>query len=524
MAERNQKLKPKTPIAHGSTKNKQGVVVTYSILYGNVSYVGGVIRKVADRQYRKKLEEFLNSEEGQQYIIPTEEEIQEAYIIAHRKEEDTQEIPVIKEETPSETEPAVTKSVAPKEEPKQEESRQPEVKQEEKPVVKAEEPAQEKVVEEPVEEVIQEPEPVPEPEQPVQEETKPEPVPVQTNLENNNKFSKKKKKHKPNPEVAKTELGSQDANSNQNRQLENDNQDKNISEVVRTEQEKINQKPEPVVQLEPEQESSFTKLNIISDPVIPEVTRIEAGDQDENQEKPGKTGKFRNGSSPINLVLAGITGASVILAAVGFMMASNTIPNPFVTEATEELTVAVAQVKDDISAGDVFYEDSFEKVFVTQTEYQEMSKEQVVKADGTTERDTVLLWDNRTQAYGKFAVENLSAGEYVMTSDYTILSETDKVVTITVDGQEVHVPVAVTTAGNTDIRLYAIVTSGLEDDTTRSIAINLGEFKLEGRTLEDVLNSEGSSKLEEILANAAELEQEAEAESTAEPTATEETE
>ncbi len=205
-----------------------------------------------------------------------------------------------------------------------------------------------------------------------------------------------------------------------------------------------------------------------------------------------------------NLILSGITGASLAAAIFFALMAKGTIPNPFQSAVVEEeKTIAVVQLAHDVSQGDVLLEQDMEKVVITYPEYEALTNGTVVKGDGTTEEDKVLLWDNRAAAYGKFITQTAASGEYLMTSDYTVLSESDKVVTITVDGQEVKVPVAVTTAGSTDIRIYAIATSGLEDGTTRSVAVNLGELKLDGRSLSDILNSDDKSILDELLKHAA---------------------
>jgi hypothetical protein len=72
---------------------------------------------------------------------------------------------------------------------------------------------------------------------------------------------------------------------------------------------------------------------------------------------------------------------------------------------------------------------------------------------------------------------------------------------IDVNGTKVKVPVSSTKAGTSDIRMYAIITNRGEDGATTSFALNLGEIKLNGRSLKDILNSDGESIINEIIPN-----------------------
>lgn len=165
-------------------------------------------------------------------------------------------------------------------------------------------------------------------------------------------------------------------------------------------------------------------------------------------------------------------------------------------------TLDVVQVTGSVNAGDVLSEDNITKVSITEDEYAEMSGKSVIKADGTTEEEKPLLWNNREQAVGKYATENLKDGDTLLTSDYSAVTSDSSVISMDLNGQTVKVPVNVTTAGNSDIHLYAIITTTDNDGNTRNAAVDLGQFKLEGRTLSDILNSEGQSKLEEYLGKA----------------------
>ena len=69
---------------------------------------------------------------------------------------------------------------------------------------------------------------------------------------------------------------------------------------------------------------------------------------------------------------------------------------------------------------------------------------------------------------------------------------------IDVDGTKVKVPVSATKAGSSDVRVYAIITTRNAEGVTKSFALNLGELAFEGKSLKDVINSEGESILEGI--------------------------
>ncbi len=219
--------------------------------------------------------------------------------------------------------------------------------------------------------------------------------------------------------------------------------------------------------------------------------------------------------------MVGITVASVLVAVFAFLCLYGVIPsmNPALSTTEKKVIHLVS----DVQAGEVITKDDVESVMITTEQYNDMSGKNVIKADGTTMNDSVVLYDNISDVVGKYATDNLTAGDYLMASDYSDMAEGDTVITMNVDGTETTIPINVTTAGKSSINLYAIVTTTLEDGTKKNLALNMGTFSLEGRTLEDVLNSDGKSVIGDLLNQSESKQEDTKAEepkATAEATAT----
>ena len=60
--------------------DEDGYIRTFTILYGNVAdpVIDGEVLHLEEPRYKKMLKEFLDSEEGMKYEVPSEEEVQEA--------------------------------------------------------------------------------------------------------------------------------------------------------------------------------------------------------------------------------------------------------------------------------------------------------------------------------------------------------------------------------------------------------------------------------------------------------------
>lgn len=214
------------------------------------------------------------------------------------------------------------------------------------------------------------------------------------------------------------------------------------------------------------------------------------------------------------MTMVGITVASFLVTVFAFLCLYGVIPN--MNPALSSVEKKVIHLVSDVKAGEVITKDDVESVMITTEQYDELSGKNVIKADGTTMRDSIVLYDNISDVVGKYATDNLTAGDYLMVSDYNELAEGESVITMNIDGTETTIPINVTTAGKSSINLYAIVTTTLEDGTKKNLALNMGTFSLEGRTLEDVLNSDGKSVIGNLL-NQTESSDDAKAEATATP-------
>ena len=69
-----------TKIGTQNAKDKNNIILTFTVYYGNVLEppIDGKIGHLPKNNYRTMLEEFLNSEEGEEYAIPTEDEVEQA--------------------------------------------------------------------------------------------------------------------------------------------------------------------------------------------------------------------------------------------------------------------------------------------------------------------------------------------------------------------------------------------------------------------------------------------------------------
>lgn len=196
-------------------------------------------------------------------------------------------------------------------------------------------------------------------------------------------------------------------------------------------------------------------------------------------------------------IMTGITVASLLTAVFAFLCLYGKIPG--MNPAVKDIQRKVVQVSSDVKAGDVITKDNIKEVNITDEQYDEMSGKTVFEANGEKTTDAVVLYSNANDVIGKYATDNLSSGDYLMLSDYSDIKEDEKYITMNIDGKETTIPINVTTAGNSSVNLYAIVTTTLEDGTTKNLAVNMGTFSLEGRNLKDILDSDGKSVLGNIL-------------------------
>ena len=163
--------------------------------------------------------------------------------------------------------------------------------------------------------------------------------------------------------------------------------------------------------------------------------------------------------------------------------------------------IQVISLANDIKAGNAITAGDLQLSTIMRSQFNDMSSGTTVDSAGNAVPDYIQLWSNRNSIIGKYAADNLSAGDYLMASDYATLKNGLNMIEIDIDGTKVKVPIKATATGTSDMRLYAIVTSRSAEGITNSFALNLGELTFEGKSLKDILNSDGNLILEEIIQN-----------------------
>lgn len=508
----------KTIIGHAEYRRKEKKgdtsitlgVEKFDIYYGNVIYGSDenrTLNSLPDNVYQKKLRHFLQGE-GRMYQEPTPEDLEDAYEIAHgrpakhgmnefgipgkRKEkpsiDSTQQLdlnPLEKAAAVQQTQPLQ------RSQPQQTKPQQPQNSQQ-VPQKQAEQ--NQAVQKSPVRQQVQQEKPktVPQPQSvrsdvPVQPTATPSPVPQAAPVRETK------------AESATVSTQPVQTNPLENNQENNQNQTPSDKDLRR-------QQKELERQLE-ENKRKQAEEKRRQDAEQKRLQKAEARKAKEDARLAGKTEQSQLDNSDYGSVTMRHSKAlmpvmTVLIALVVISIAGNVylFKQLYAANAKPD-TLDVVQVTGSVNAGDVLSEDSIAKVSITEEEYEKLSGKSVIKSDGTTEDEKPLLWDNREQAVGKYATENLKDGDTLLTSDYSAVTSDSSFISMDLNGQTVKVPVNVTTAGNSDIHLYAIITTTDDDGNTRNAAVDLGQFKLEGRTLSDILNSEGESKLEEYLGN-----------------------
>ncbi|MBQ9328179.1 MAG: hypothetical protein IJ225_06550 [Solobacterium sp.] len=167
-------------------------------------------------------------------------------------------------------------------------------------------------------------------------------------------------------------------------------------------------------------------------------------------------------------------------------------------QATPTDEIHVISLAKDVKAGEVIPKDALTESIIMREQFNDLSGGTAIDSKGNTVKDYVQLWSNRNAIAGQYATGNLEAGDYLLASDYAVLKNGMNMIEIDVDGTKVKVPVSATKAGSSDVRVYAIITTRNAEGVTKSFALNLGELAFEGKSLKDVINSEGESILEGI--------------------------
>lgn len=198
------------------------------------------------------------------------------------------------------------------------------------------------------------------------------------------------------------------------------------------------------------------------------------------------------------------------VCAMGVGLAKGMISLTPVTQ--EKSTVSVITVNKDIASGTQITEDDVEETEISADEYSELEAGTLVGADGSTSKNYAELWGAKNKIVGRYATQDLKQGDYLYKTSYTAIGEGEKVITMDIDGEKVSVPVTITKEGTSDINVYAIMTTKDADGKTSNIAFDLGKISLSGKEIKDITDSNGTSKLAEILKEAEKNKSTAEAE------------
>lgn len=449
MSERSRKLiAGETEIYSGlMSAGKDGTKVTCHLYFGNLNLTeDGRKGSVAENQYRKKLARFLHTEEGLQYAVPTPEEINQAHDLVRAKYRSPVQEEKSREKAQEIPEPAVIES-APEQEtvlPQEKEvSRVPEPECEQEEISESQIPESEEIRDKPEEE--------PEPAVPAE--------PVAVNMLHESEQDSKAPDHS-----VQTERN---------------------SAVKESAAVKILIEPGPDPKDHPVNENPDSGRD--SGKVIPEP-------EIRTEIKYIYPKAYGIRMTLLRLLAYGSFLAAVLMGLCLFGIIPNMNP-----AYSEPVQYRVVQLASDIPAGSVIQESDLTEIYITADEYRDMCDSMTIRADGTSSRDKPLLWDNRINAVGKFAMESMRTGSFLKTGSYSDIREEETVITIDTDGKKVSVPLHVTAAGTSDIRFFAIVTTVTAAGESSSVAVPLGTFSLEGRSLQDVISAEGNSVLEQFM-------------------------
>lgn len=199
----------------------------------------------------------------------------------------------------------------------------------------------------------------------------------------------------------------------------------------------------------------------------------------------------------------------ISVSAIAVLLAVNIAPR-FLSEEMEQ-QVSVIQITDTIPAGKQITSDNLKETYITADEFRSLAQS-VLNGDGNIDQAQVVLYSNVDDVIGTYANETLNTGDYLHESDYSSVVSGEKMITMSVDGEEVVVPVTIAKSGETTISLYAICTSQTDDGKTSNVALKLSDLSLEGKSLMDILDADGNSVIDQLIKEQEENKKEAEAE------------
>ena len=189
----------------------------------------------------------------------------------------------------------------------------------------------------------------------------------------------------------------------------------------------------------------------------------------------------------------------MFFSAVLLLIIAGVIPNPLLGVLNTNVNVIV--LAKDVSKGEEIREADLTSVLMPVDQLEGINAPDTVDASGSLTLGNAVLWNSRSSVIGKYASGELHAGDVLLSSDCVLLKNSTTMMELNVDGETVYIPASAVDPTHAEVKLYAIITSLDEDSRQSSYAVDLGTLKLNGESLEDILNSEGKSVLETVRGN-----------------------
>ena len=247
---------------------------------------------------------------------------------------------------------------------------------------------------------------------------------------------------------------------------------------------------------------------------IPAVVpaEIQAEEKTEKEEKPPKETRLKKEKDPLRsklnllIFLIIILLLSVVGLAVYTLKDKGIVALPWAaaTETPEQENTAsdaivIVRANKDIPKGKLIESDDLAVYEMGEKEYNQANGTTYIAADGSTSEGTLVLAESINTVIGKFATRDIRRGEYITVKDFSVQKVVAEktYVDVEIDGEMVSVPVDSALAGETSVKIVALVQSEGQEGT---IAISLSEFVLQDRSLQDIFDSAGRSILEQIAA------------------------
>lgn len=157
-------------------------------------------------------------------------------------------------------------------------------------------------------------------------------------------------------------------------------------------------------------------------------------------------------------------------------------------------TFSVVVLANDIQKGDIFSKDNLVEEKILKEDY--MDERYYIDVEGNQKEDKMILYANKESLIGKYATEDIKQGQYVYTSSVSsIINNKENIQLQLDDGTTVSLQANELENGNSNMHLYAIISTSNADNQIINTAVDLGKIKFEGKVLTDILNQQGISIL-----------------------------